>query len=166
MSFKCELKVADKTFEVIQCLLPVSQRRNQRGRPASGVRAEEIELILEGTDDGTLSTWMADPTKKQDGNITFFRIDQDSRFKEIDFEGAYMMTLVEYFTVGNRTADFLGMQTDYFSPEVDDIEVADDALKKSLNRLLYSQARTGMSYCTLVRISAERIKIDGVEHQN
>jgi hypothetical protein len=162
MSFKCEFKVADKTFEVIECLPPFSQRV----KPASGVQAEVIELILQGTDDGTLGTWMANPTKRWDGTITYFGIDQHSRFKEIDFEGACMVTFLKYFTPGNMTADILAMTACFLRMDIDANDVADGTLKRSLIRLLNSQQRTGASSCMLVTISAEKLKIEGVEHQN
>lgn len=166
MSFKATLAVAGKTYDVIQCHLPLSQKFDQKGKPVSGVLAGRIVLIVDGTDDGTLGSWMADPVKKQDGTITFYRVDQESKFKEVDFEGAYMMTLLENFTDDSQLFESLLLETDAISTD----QIADEAEEIIKNnarrRLLDCQRRTGRSYCMLIRLSAEKVKIDGIEHRN
>ncbi len=167
MSFKADLQVAGNTYSVVQCHIPITQKYDQKGKPSSGVHSGQIKVILEGTDDGALGSWMADPTKKQDGKLTFYRIDQESVFKEIEFEGAYMMTLIEHFTTGTELVQSLLMEEDIVSV---DITASDDEDAKQMkfnhSVLRNCQHRTGMSYCMMVSLTAEKIKIDGVEHQN
>ncbi|MDJ1503001.1 type VI secretion system tube protein TssD [Xanthocytophaga agilis] len=168
MSFKGEFKVAGNTYEVIQCHVPLSQKYDQRGRPSSGVHSGRIRIMLDGTADGALGSWMADPTKKQDGQILFYRTDQvDTVFKEVAFEGAYLMTLIESFTLDNESSSSLLLETELINTDIGPDETKDgESLKNSFRDLLGCQQRTGRSYCMLLRISAEKIKIDGVEHTN
>ena len=167
MSFNGEFKVAGNTYSIIECSVPLYQKYDQKGKPASGVHSGRIRLILEGTDDGTLGNWMSDPTKKQDGKLSFFRVDQESTFKEISFEGAYIIALLENFTTDIEMSNALLTEEGTLNL---DIGGSDDEnkiwFKRRLKLLLASQHRTGMSYCMFVEITAEKIKIDGVEHQN
>jgi Hemolysin coregulated protein Hcp (TssD) len=166
MFYKGEFKLADKTYKVFKCHIPVIRRRNQEEEPVFRARAEKIELILQGADDSTLGTWLADTTQKQDGKITFCFPGQNAKDKVIEFEGASLMTLLEYFTPGKLPAVLLTPPTDYFCLDLSGGEVANETQKRSLTRLLSSQKKTEMAYCMLARISAEKIKIDGVELQN
>jgi hypothetical protein len=167
MSFNAEFKVAGTTYSIIECSIPMHQKYDQKGKPASGVHSGRIRLILEGTDDGTLGNWMSDPTKKQDGKLVFFRIDQPSTFKEVKFEGAYIVALMENFTTDMEMSKALVTEEGAINL---DIGKEDDENhiwhKLRLKLLLASQHRTRMSYCMLVEITAEKITIDGVEHQN
>jgi len=167
MSFKGEFKVAGNTYSIIQCSIPIRQKYDPKGKPASGVYSGKIKVILEGTNDGTLGSWMADPTKKQDGKLLFYRVDQDSTFKEVSFEGAYILTLMEHFTSDYTLAESLMLEDDIINTDVgrDDTEEV-QANKFDYRRLWACQQRTGMSYCMLVSLTAEKITIDGVEHQN
>ncbi len=167
MSFKGEFKVAGNTYSIIECGVPLQQKYDQKGKPASGVHSGRIRLILEGTDDGTLGNWMADPTKKQDGKLTFFRVDQDSTFKEVEFEGAYIITLMENFTLDVEMSKALLLEEGTLSQDVGKTDAEDQIrFKKNIKTLFASQHRTQMSYCMLIELTAEKIKIDGVEHQN
>ncbi len=156
MSFKCTLQVADKTFEVLECNVWLNQKFDKNGRPASGVQGGNIILLLEGSDDDTLGTWMADPTKKQDGVITFFRIDQDSKSKELEFKGGYAITLIESFIADDDVS---------MIPELE-IATDDEQGRAKYSRILNFHRRTNNSYVIYFQISAQKIKVDGVEHDN
>lgn len=156
MSFKANLQVDGKDFELLECVCELSQKHDSSGRPASGVNAGFIRFIIEGTDDDTFGSWIADPTKKKDGKITLFRIDQDSKFKEIEFTGGYLFVLSESFVIDGD----LGMFDD------DDPVFTDAAQHIVYRDVIRYQFRSRMSHVMLGKISAEKIKIDGVEHNN
>jgi hypothetical protein len=167
MLCKCEFKVAGKTYEVFECCMPpVSRRQNQEEEPVFRTRAEEIELILQGADDGTLGAWLADTTQKQDGNITFRFPGQSTKDKIIDFKGACLMMLLEYFTPGKLPAVLLTPPTDFFCLDVSGGKEASKSQKRAFTRLLSNLNQNRLEYCMLVRIRAEKIKIDEVEQQN
>ncbi len=150
MSFKATLDIEDKTFELIYCASQLEQKTDGLGRPASGVRGGSIWLAIKGTSDDTFSAWASDPAKQQDGSITFFRFDQDAKFKKIEFKNAYLTDLVESFIAEEE-----------FSRE--ESRSMDDAHARLIRQI---QQRTKISYIILCNISAEKIKIDGVEHDN
>ncbi len=157
MSFKATISVGGKKFDLIYCDSKLEQKSDNSGRPASGVAGGILWLIMDGTDDDTFGTWATDPTKKQDGTITFYRIDQDSKFKEIEFKGAYLTDLVESFIIEEDIGDIF--KTEYF--------IFNDAVRHEIYDLIKeTQNRTGTSYVIFCRLSAEKIKIDGVEHDN
>ncbi len=166
MSFRAELCVAGKTYNVYSCKSKFSQPMGNNGRPSSGVYGGFIAFTLEGTDDDALWDWIGDPVRKQDGTITFYRIDQDSKFKEIEFKGAYAITLCESFCESSQVADLIESFEDLFSTDMTSNE---EYLNRGVivdKHLINFHKRTRISYCKYFQISAERIKVDGVEHEN
>ncbi|HVM86766.1 MAG TPA: type VI secretion system tube protein TssD [Puia sp.] len=157
MSFKAILDVGGKTFDLLYCSSEVFQKTDSSGRPVSGVHAGYIWFVIEGTDDDTFSSWASDPTKKQDGTVTFYRIDQDSTFKKIEFKGAYLNILIESFIVDEDISD--PMRWGYL--------VSDLKLLEEIYELIKDiQVHSNTSYAIFFRLSAEKVKIDGVDHDN
>jgi hypothetical protein len=160
MSFKATIEVDSKTFDLMECTCKLQQKYDSSGKPASGIRGGILDLIMHGTDDDTFYSWMHDPTKKQDGKITIFRIDQGSKFKEIEFKNAYIISIAESFIEDE--------QIGYLDREHLINSLASDGL---VNITVYQdvvacQTRTNSSYLIYCSISAEIVKIDGVEHNN
>lgn len=166
MSFEAALELAGNTYNVINCRIVLQQRFGRNGKPASDVHAARIRIILEGTDDSTFGAWIGEHTKKHDGRIVFYQSDQPgATFKEVKFEGAYLLTLIENFTAETQTVQSLLMQYE----EIDtDFEGSDSSeqigVKFALKGLFSNQLATGMSYCMLLKMVVEKITIDGVEH--
>jgi hypothetical protein len=156
MSFKAILKLSDKSFELQECVCGFRQKRDRLGKPQAGVTGGIIKMILELNDDDTFTDWIVNPKRKEDGTITFYRIDQESKFKQIKFEGAYLIDLVESFISDGDMNLPLGHDT-----EVDDIE-----LQETFRFVLNHQIRSGSSYSVFCRISAEKINVDGTDHDN
>lgn len=88
-SFNAEMSLDGKTFPVLTVSYGLYQATDESGKPSSGVRTHLIQLRLAGSDDETLPNWAVDAQKQFDGKITFFRIDEQSTFKELTFEQAY-----------------------------------------------------------------------------
>jgi len=68
------------------------------------VKGGSISVQIVVTDDDSMVEWMIDPYKKQDGSITFMKIDQDSKLKEIKFTGAYLVGYSESFNANSSSA--------------------------------------------------------------
>ena len=158
MSFKATISVGGKTFDLIYCDSQLEQEFDSNNRPISGVVGGRIRVILDGTDDDTFGSWACDPTKKQDGTITFYRINQNSKFKEIEFKGAYLMHLVESFIVDDDIEDVFRTEEYYYAHN--------EELRKSYELVRAIQRKTGTSYVIFCQLSAEKVKIDGLEHDN
>lgn len=155
MASKVNLDMDGKTFSVLKCLCKCDQQFDQNGNPASGVSGGKISLLLPGTEDDDFASWMCDFSRPKDGTITF-SID-DSSFKKIEFKNAFLVKLHESFhgegqpnlNRWDRMAEFDDVAEDFIYEEVLD----------------YMQ-RSGISYMVQCSISAEKITIDGVDHDN
>ena len=156
MSFTATLDLGGQKYELQECRCGFKQKRDILGRPESGVSGGIIRLLLEVNEDDTFATWIANPKKKENGKITLYRIDQESKFKQIEFEGAYLVNLVESF-VSDGELNML---------EWEGTEFADEDMKGTFEFIMDHQLRTRKSYIIYCRISAEKLKIDGVEHDN
>ncbi len=156
MSFKATLTIEGKSFDILEYRCLLEQQFDPKGRPASGVKGGDIDMILAGTADNTFSNWIVDPTSRKDGSITFFRIDQNSKFKEIKFKGAYLIRLTE----------------SCITPPADsqiESRIIDNVINKgreTFDQIMRFHARTSMSYIIHCNLSAEKITIDGVDHDN
>jgi hypothetical protein len=155
MPYKTILKIDGKEFEVLELNSVLEQKYDKKGRPSSGVKGGYFDVIMEGTADDTFASWITTPTKKKDGTFTLYKDDEDSKFKEIEFKSAYLTRLSESFVVD------------------EDINFENRILHRFIDReqqireLLFAfQSRTQMSYIMYCEITAEKIKIDGVEHDN
>jgi hypothetical protein len=134
--YRAELLLDGKTYGVITCEYVLSQKTEENGKPAGLVRSGLIQLVVPGSDEETLPQWAADSNKQMDGTLTFYIFDEDTVFKEIRFEGGYCVSYREYFLP-------LGNQVASIRPP------------------------TGLtSYCTEVGISAAKITVDGMTHDN
>jgi hypothetical protein len=102
-SFSAELSIDGKTFPVLTVSYGLYQATDETGKPSSGVRTHLIQLRLMGSDDETLPNWAADGQKQLDGTITFYRIDEQSTFKELAFEQAYCVQYAEHMAPADQT---------------------------------------------------------------
>jgi hypothetical protein len=152
----CEFNVAGRTYEVFECCMTVSRLRNQEEEAVFLTRADEIELILKGGDDGTLGAWLVDTTQLQDGNITFRFPGQNAKDQVIDFEGGRLLTFVEFFTPGKLPPALLTPPTNYYCLDVHGGKAANKSQKRTLARLLSNQQQNGLEYCMLIKIWLEK----------
>src|SRR5437870_11549216 len=97
-SFTARLKFDGSEFEVLTCTYSFNQLTDDKGRPASDVRAGHITISLWAADDEKILDWMADPDKQGKGSVVFYKIDQASTLKELKFEEAYCVRFEESFT--------------------------------------------------------------------
>lgn len=103
-SFSALFKVDGQEYDVMNCNYSFGQSTDEKGRPASNVQGGNIFVQISASDDDGLMGWMVDPYKKTNGTITFKRIDQDSTFKEIQFEDGYCVGYSEGFSSTNSSA--------------------------------------------------------------
>ncbi len=154
MASTVSLDLDGNTFQVLKCLCKCDQQFDQNGNPASGVAGGKISLLLEGSAEDDFASWMCDQQPK-DGTITF-SID-DSSFKKIEFKNGFLVKMHESFHSENvvklnrwdRFTEFDDVAENYIYEEVLDY-----------------QQRSGISYMVQCSISAEKVTIDGVDHDN
>jgi hypothetical protein len=103
MAFKATLSVDGKTFNVLSCHYSFNQSVDATGRPSSDVRGGTASVTIESTDDNTIYNWMTDPHGFKDGKITFFKRDQDSKMKELEFKQAACINYSEAFDANSSS---------------------------------------------------------------
>ena len=89
---------------MLTCNFSFGQATDDKGRPASAVHGGNISLTIVASDDDALLGWMIDPYKKQDGSISFNKIDQDSTLKEVQFKEGYCVSYAEAFNANSNNA--------------------------------------------------------------
>ena len=149
------LDLNGKTFQVLKCLCKCEQQFDQNGNAASGVAGGSISLLLAGSAEDDFASWICDYTQPKDGTITF-SID-DSSFKKIEFKNGFLVKLHESFHgEGQPSLNRWDRFTEF-----------DDIMENFIyEEVLDYQQRSGMSYMMQCSISAEKISIDGVDHDN
>ncbi len=156
MASSVTLDLDGKTFEVIRCFSLVKQASDESGNPASGVIAGRLGLIMEGTTEDTFNKWMGDPQKSMDGKVTF-SID-DSAFKKLEFKNGFLASFHEGFHGdGQPSIGFADSISTFDTGSVEEYTYRD---MESYHR------RLGFSFLMSCTIVAEKISIDGVEHDN
>ena len=88
MSFRSELTIDSKTYQVKRFRLSVEREYDRMGRPGSLPKWTLI-IVVDAADDKTLTDWMIDATQTKQGKLTIFKIDQASKMKEIEFKNSY-----------------------------------------------------------------------------
>lgn len=103
MAFKAKLELDGKTFNVLNCSFSFHQNVDPTGRPSSDVRGGMIHVSIESTEDTSLFEFVTDPHGFKDGKITFFKRDQDSKMKELEFKQAACVEYSETFDAVSST---------------------------------------------------------------
>ena len=156
MAATVTLELDGKTFEVLRCFNDVRQAYDESGNPASGVIAGKIGLIMQGTTEDTFNKWMGDPQKSMDGKVTFSI--NDSAFKKLEFKNAFLVRFHEGFHAEGQPG--IGL--------VDNLTIFVGNIQEENNYrdLENYHRRLGFSFLMSCTIAAERISIDGVDHDN
>ena len=104
MSFKAQLKIGSKEFDVISCNYALHREVDGKGRPASVVYGGTVDLIVESTDDtSVIESMVNNQHKPLNGTVTFKKSDEDAKLKELSFEKGYVVRFAESFdTIGSQ----------------------------------------------------------------
>ncbi len=96
MSFKTELVIEGNTYHVRRFYVTIKRDMDIKGRPTS-MPTWDIRVVIDSVEDTTLTSWMIDPHKQMDGKLTIFKINEDSKMKEIEFKKSYCYHMNESF---------------------------------------------------------------------
>lgn len=167
MSFKAKLTVEGKSFDVLQCAHFLKQK-SERGKVTSGVRGGAITLILDGTEDELLGSWATSPKAKKSGEIVFERIDQRSTLQKLEFEDAYALFYYELMSSRalSDVSAILDVSSDIISFDQTEKNQLEERFIDATRTILRFADRTRNANCILLRLSASKIKLDGIEHKN
>ena len=101
MSFISKLKIEDDEMNVLDCSFEFSQEADYNGRPAENPRGGQIKLLIESTSKTEFLDWVISSDMVKDGSITFFKRDNMSSLKTLDFKGAYCLYYKEHFNTSS-----------------------------------------------------------------
>ncbi len=103
MAFKATFNLDGKTFTVQSCHYGFHQNIDSQGQPQSMVRGGTINVSIEGSDDNTIFNWMSDPHSFKDGKITFYKREQNSKLKDVEFKGAACIDYAESYDANSSS---------------------------------------------------------------
>jgi hypothetical protein len=126
MSHKAHFTLDGKNHHVLSCHYAFNQSADSTGRPSSDVKGGTVHVTIESTDDNAIFNWMIDSHGFKDGKITFFKRDQDSKMKEIEFKQAACIAYSESFDANSSSAMALS-----FTLSAKELHVGGDAHKNN-----------------------------------
>jgi hypothetical protein len=97
---------------------------------------------------------MTDPSQKKDGKIILYHNTQNTKYKTFEFKNAFLVSVNELFV---QDEDILMLRRDQFRAKNDGV---------IFEQMMDFQERTGHNFLVRCALSAEKITIDGVDHDN
>lgn len=101
MSFLSKLKIEDDEMNVLDCTFEFSQEADYNGRPSENPRGGKIEIVIESTSNTEFLDWVISPDMVKEGSITFFKRDNMSSLKTLEFKDAYCLFYKEHFNMSS-----------------------------------------------------------------
>lgn len=97
MSFRAILKVDGEESKVLHCSYSFIQVTDVTGKPTSIPQGGMITLRIESNGKINFYDWMISPTQVKSGDITFYRRDEMSKLKTLEFTDAHCVAYQETF---------------------------------------------------------------------
>ena len=97
MSFLAKLNIDDNEMNVLECSFGFHQGADNSGRPSQKPRGGQITILIESTNKTDFLEWMISSNMTKNGNIVFYKRDNMSSLKTVDFSEAYCLDYVEDF---------------------------------------------------------------------
>jgi Hemolysin coregulated protein Hcp (TssD) len=102
MSFIAKLTLSGEEMNVLHCSFRLSQNIDATGKPSAVPQGGAVNLLVESNGNTDLFDWMVSPTQTKNGTITFYRRDNMSKLKTLDFSDAYC---VDYYETYDHNTD-------------------------------------------------------------
>ena len=97
MSFIARLNIEGEEMNVLHCGFRFTQGTDATGKPVAIPRGGTIQLTVESNAGTELFDWMVSATQTKSGSITFFRRDNMSKLKTLEFSNAHCVDYYETF---------------------------------------------------------------------
>jgi hypothetical protein len=102
MSFIAKLKLDGEEINVLHCAFRFTQTTDGTGKPTAIPQGGAVTLIVESNGNTGLFDWMVSPTQTKSGNITFYRRDNMSKLKTLQFNDAHC---VDYYETHDHNSE-------------------------------------------------------------
>lgn len=97
MSFIAKLHLEGEEIDVFHCGFRFTQMTDATGKPTAIPQGGTINLVVEATASTDLFDWMISPTQTKNGDVTFYRRDNNSKLQTLEFTDALCVDYFEHF---------------------------------------------------------------------
>jgi len=97
MSFLAKLKIDGEEFNIIDFEYETYKNSDANGMPSSNVQAGKMQILIESNIKIDFYDWAISKTATKNGEITFYKRDNLSSLKKIEFKRAYCLISKEKF---------------------------------------------------------------------
>jgi hypothetical protein len=98
MPFKARMTIdGGEEIRLLHCSYNLDRDTDFTGRPSSDVRGGTIRFEIESSTNNELYEWIIDAFKRCDGEIKFFKRNEDAVMRTLKFEEAYLVSFGESF---------------------------------------------------------------------
>ncbi|MEA3443173.1 MAG: type VI secretion system tube protein TssD [Bacteroidota bacterium] len=97
LSAKLNIQGINETVDVLECDFGFQQETDYSGKPSARPSGGMINLVIESISSDALVNWMVSATEKKEGEIAFYRKENESAFKKVSFKEGICVSYHEYF---------------------------------------------------------------------
>ncbi len=97
MSFLAKLKLDGEEYNVLHCGFRFVQSTNTTGKPNAIPHGGNVNLVVESTGSTDVFDWMISAVQTKNGSITFYRRDNMSKLKTLEFSDGHCVDYYESF---------------------------------------------------------------------
>ncbi|WP_103070930.1 type VI secretion system tube protein TssD [Aquimarina sediminis] len=97
MSFLAKLNIDGEEFNILECDFGLKQNADETGRPSAKPKGGQIRLLIESNVKLDFFEWAASGSATKNGGIVFYRRDNVSSLKKLEFRDTYCLEYRELF---------------------------------------------------------------------
>jgi len=101
MSFAAKLTIENEEMNILDCSFEFNQESDYNGRPSEKPRGGKIQLLIESTSKTNFLEWMVSTDMTKTGFINFYKRENMSSLKKLEFKDAYCLHYKEHFNAEN-----------------------------------------------------------------
>jgi len=97
MSFLAKLSIDGEEFNILRCDFGIKQNSDETGRPSAKPKGGQINLLIESNIKIDFFEWASSGSATKSGEIVYYRRDNVSSLKKLEFREAYCLEYKECF---------------------------------------------------------------------
>ena len=96
-------KFKSKDYNVIDFSFAINRAIDERGRPATIVRANSVEVTLEASNSNDFASWAIGHYETAEGKFIFYNRDEASTMRSLEFKDAHCYSYLEKYNNNNNS---------------------------------------------------------------
>ena len=164
MAYSATINIGGGDINVLKVYHSVEQGIDAKGKPSTDVKSGKITIIIDGALAGPFTEWLSDPFAVKDGTITYYKVDEDSKFRELKFLGGMTRSYIEYLSPDISTMNDKDTGINPFTFQMD--LAYSDKLGIVYDAIHEYQNRSNIAYLAGLTFHADSITMNGVDHDN